>query len=186
MLECFLLLLSPVGLPLTTFGHFRPLWPLLATFGHIWPHLATFGPFWLGPAAWNAGWVCWRWAPVSVGRRRFDPPSTNVHSPTTHPLSNPPAVTTDKVPETRYLAKVSTPLLLFFTELVELQTGETSDSSGTPALKWKRCTSIPFPHRSLRNSETETASQVLRVIAACNGLLFMLDPDHQRDHHTRQ
>ena len=117
---------------------------------------------------------------MSVGRRRFDPPSTNVHSPTTHPLSNPPAVTT-QVPETRYLAKVSTPLLLFFTELVELQTGETSDSSGTPALKWKRYTSIPFPHRSLRNSETETAGQVLRVIADCNGLLFTLVPDHQRD-----
>ena len=43
MLECFLLLLSPVGLPSTTFGHFRPLWPLLATFGHFWLHLAPFG-----------------------------------------------------------------------------------------------------------------------------------------------
>ena len=75
---------------------------------------------------------------MSVGRRRFDPPSTNVHSPTTHPLSNPPAVTTDKVPETKYLAKVSTPLLLFFTELVELHTGETSDNSGTPPPK-TRC-----------------------------------------------
>ena len=162
------------------FGHFCLFWPHLTTFGYIWPLLAGTCSLECGLGVLEVG-ACVCGAPAL--RSTLGP--TNVHSPTTHPLSNPPAVTT-QVPETRYLAKVSTPLLLFFTELVQLQTGETSDNSGTPPLKWKRYTSIPFPHRSLRNSETETASQVLRVIAGCNGLPFMLDPDHQRDHQTRQ